>query len=407
MNVDWAEQARPLSMDDVPRHPWWRLMRWAFALLVVALAGTTAWYVYRVGTGRTAAPVYTRASAESALAALRRADGDRWAPEVTRAAEGALRAALLEYRRQEASFFLWRNFDAARDGLRRSEEQIRQALRVSAAQRDEARAEAEASIARAVEAVRQTESVSRTIALSKYEHMLLQKSRMAVHEARLLLRTEDYAAAGKRAELAGMQAGRVTDRAARVVARFTDPGQVRAWRRMIDETIEWSRRTGSPAIIVAKETHTMTVYDDGRPVRTYRVELGSNSAHDKLYAGDNATPEGQYKVTAKKGQGASKYHKALLLNYPNEEDRARFARLRRAGEIPRGVSPGGLIEIHGDGGRGKDWTNGCVAIPDREMDDLFNRVGVGTPVTIVGSDGKAGSFTSVVRSLQADAARAD
>ncbi len=407
MNVDWAEQARPLRMEDTPRRLGRRLLRWTLAVLGLAFLGVSAWYGYRVATGRTTAPVFAKSSAESARVALRRADGARWAPEVTKAAEAALRAAQLEYRRQEVAFFLVRDFDGARAALRRAEEQLAQAQRVAVQRRTEIRAGAQEAIERADAAVSRTQQVSRAIALSKYEHMLLQKSRMAVQEARLLFGSEEYAAAEQRAELAGLQAGRVTDRAAKVAARFTDPGEVRAWKRMIDETIAWSRRTGAPAIVVVKEGHRMTLYDNGRAVRTFRVELGSNSAHDKLYAGDNATPEGQYRVTAKKGRGASKYYKALLLNYPNEEDRARFARLRRAGEIPRGVSPGGLIEIHGDGGRGKDWTNGCVAVTNREMDDLFNRVGVGTPVTIVGSDGTAGAFTTVLRSHASDVTRTD
>ena len=68
----------------------------------------------------------------------------------------------------------------------------------------------------------------------------------------------------------------------------------------------------------------------------------------------------------------------------------------RAGYLPRGMPLGGLIEIHGEGGRGKDWTNGCVALVNEEMDDLFSKVDVGTPVTIVGADGNGGTFTKLV-----------
>jgi len=68
--------------------------------------------------------------------------------------------------------------------------------------------------------------------------------------------------------------------------------------------------------------------------------------------------------------------------------------LRR--RIPRGASMGGLIEIHGNGGRGKDWTKGCVALRNSDMDDLFRRTSVGTPVTIVGGDGQ-GVFARLVR----------
>ena len=80
------------------------------------------------------------------------------------------------------------------------------------------------------------------------------------------------------------------------------------------------------------------------------------------------------------------FYKALLLDYPNAEDRAEFNRARRSGDLPPSAGIGGLIEIHGEGGRGRDWTRGCAAVTNRDMDELFARVGVGTPVTIVGSD---------------------
>jgi hypothetical protein len=89
----------------------------------------------------------------------------------------------------------------------------------------------------------------------------------------------------------------------------------------------------------------------------------------------------------------------LLLDYPNQADRARLARLKAAGQIARGAGPGSLIEIHGEGGRGEDWTRGCVALSNPDMDDLFGRVGVGTRVTIVGGEGKDGAFSSLVRDL--------
>ena len=59
---------------------------------------------------------------------------------------------------------------------------------------------------------------------------------------------------------------------------------------------------------------------------------------------------------------------------------------KRDGRLPRGAGIGSLIEIHGDGGRGEDWTSGCVALENHDMDRLFARVSVGTPVTIIGSD---------------------
>jgi hypothetical protein len=74
-----------------------------------------------------------------------------------------------------------------------------------------------------------------------------------------------------------------------------------------------------------------------------------------------------------------------MLDYPNSEDWTRFKQARQEGRIPGRSAIGGLIEIHGHGGRGDDWTNGCVALTNAEMDFLASRVRTGTPVTIVGA----------------------
>ena len=112
--------------------------------------------------------------------------------------------------------------------------------------------------------------------------------------------------------------------------------------------------------------------------------------------GDRATPEGRYRIVEKKDPGQSIYHRALLLDYPNAADRQHFAAAKRRGEIPRGSGIGGLIEIHGDGGRGQNWTDGCVALANGDMDDLFARVELGTRVTIVRGDGSDGAFSSLL-----------
>ena len=74
-----------------------------------------------------------------------------------------------------------------------------------------------------------------------------------------------------------------------------------------------------------------------------------------------------------------------MINYPNSDDRAAYAAKVRSGAIPKNRGIGNLIEVHGNGGKGNDWTNGCVALPDNKMDELFSKLPVGATVTIVGS----------------------
>jgi murein L,D-transpeptidase YafK len=115
------------------------------------------------------------------------------------------------------------------------------------------------------------------------------------------------------------------------------------------------------------------------------VDLSANWPWAKVSAGDRGVPEGRYRVSARKGVGATLYHRALLLDYPSQADLLSFRAAKRAGRLPASATIGGLIELHGEGGRGEDWTDGCVALANADMDALFARAAVDTPVTIVGA----------------------
>ncbi len=167
--------------------------------------------------------------------------------------------------------------------------------------------------------------------------------------------------------------------------RFQDPRLLELWRVWAREAFAESSASGARQLLVDKLARTLTVYAGSRPVATFEVELGSNGLERKLHAGDRATPEGRYRIRELRGPGRTRFHRALLLDYPNEADRRRWAEAARAGLVPRGSGPGGLIEIHGMGGRGVDWTDGCVALTNEDMDRLFELASVGDRVTIVGS----------------------
>lgn len=157
--------------------------------------------------------------------------------------------------------------------------------------------------------------------------------------------------------------------------------RIRAAKTWVATTLSDSRRNGSVAIIVDKEENRMHLFDGGKKLKTYKCDLGFNAAYQKMFAGDGATPEGRYKVS--KINKASRYYKALLLNYPNDEDKKRFAANKRSGRISSRAGIGKLIEIHGHGGQNKNWTDGCVALADHDMLELMKYATVGTPVTIV------------------------
>jgi hypothetical protein len=156
---------------------------------------------------------------------------------------------------------------------------------------------------------------------------------------------------------------------------------VSVWRRWVEETLNDSKANGTYAVIVDKAAHKTYLIRAGELVHTYKSELGYNSVHQKLFSGDGATPEGKYRIS--KIKRASKFYRALLIDYPNQTDRNRFSENKRRGIISPSAHIGGLIEIHGGGGQSRDWTDGCVALTDKEMDHIMQYVTVGTPVTIV------------------------
>jgi L,D-peptidoglycan transpeptidase YkuD (ErfK/YbiS/YcfS/YnhG family) len=157
------------------------------------------------------------------------------------------------------------------------------------------------------------------------------------------------------------------------------------WKRWADTTIAESKLNQDYSIIVDKFSRKVIVYLNGEVKFEYSAELGKNWVGDKRVRGDKATPEGMYKITKKYESDSTAYYKALLINYPNDEDTALFEAAIEKGSLPRSAKIGGMIQIHGNGGKGADWTSGCIALTDREMDSLFKIVKIGTPVTIVGS----------------------
>ena len=156
------------------------------------------------------------------------------------------------------------------------------------------------------------------------------------------------------------------------------------WQQLAKQAVQMSANN-KKIILIDKFAHTCKIYQNKKPLRIFSVELGPNWMGDKIRKGDKATPEGIYRITEKKKGSETKFHKALLISYPNNEDVQRFQAAKNNGLLSAKTEIGGLIEIHGSGGKGIDWTDGCIALENNDMDVLFRLVAVNTPVIIVGS----------------------
>ena len=343
-------------------------------------------------------PARQRDAAQLALNGAVAGGAHERAADELAAAEAALATAHLELARQQARWLSFnRDYRRADAAYLAAADAAGLATAAAAARATAAAAEARSLLVLADTLVSTTERAAAQMPFPRKARTSLRQARTALLEGRLLLEQRHYdeAAAAARRSLADAEAAR--DAAMPSAARFADGDLVRTWRGWIDETVAWSARKGKPAIVVYKEKRLLVLYDRGRAVGVYSADMGSNRLQQKRYAGDKATPEGRYHVVAKKKNGQTVYYKALLLDYPNAEDRARFARAKREGRVPDGAGPGLNIEIHGHGGREQDWTLGCVALADGDIDEVFARVEVGTPVTIVGGDGEDGVFSSLWR----------
>lgn len=132
-------------------------------------------------------------------------------------------------------------------------------------------------------------------------------------------------------------------------------------------------------VLVDKSDRTLTLYADGTALKTYAgIQFGAAPIGHKRFEGDERTPEGRYTIDAR--NPASAYHLSLRVSYPNAADRAWAA--------ARGRSPGGDIFLHGQpnwlaaGRIPGDWTDGCIALSNAEIEELWRAVPDGTPIEI-------------------------
>lgn len=342
-------------------------------ILVATIACAAVWL------GCDTPPLADMVRAESALSNARGSHAKKYANDELESAEVALQKAREEMAFQQGRMSIFRRYDSA-DTLIAYARQLVQAAEDSAkVRRDTALAHAQTELEDLTRDLNEwRQSLDDNLTLYRAEK-LWTLAQMSQATAMSLLAQEDIDGA-----LGAGQECRDQLTALRVAINHHDADElerIRAAKSWVANTISDSRRNGTVAIIVDKEENRLHIYDNGKKLRSYKCDLGFNAAYQKMFAGDGATPEGTYRVTEVKH--SSRYYKALLLNYPNDDDRKRFAANKRNGRISKRAGIGRLIEIHGHGGQNKNWTDGCVALADNDMLELMKYARTGTPVTIV------------------------
>jgi murein L,D-transpeptidase YafK len=143
----------------------------------------------------------------------------------------------------------------------------------------------------------------------------------------------------------------------------------------------------SVEIAVSKSKYKVDIYYKREMIRSYIAVFGPNPMQNKCKEGDRCTPEGHYRIQRK--NAASQYNKFLLLDYPNDSAKMKFNAMKETGKIPQTAKIGGNVGIHGIWPGGDDmielgvgWTDGCIALRNKDIDELYTFVGVGTRVVI-------------------------
>lgn len=134
-------------------------------------------------------------------------------------------------------------------------------------------------------------------------------------------------------------------------------------------------------VVVLKKDRELTLFAQGKALKTYKIALGEDPVGPKTQRGDHKTPEGDYILDRRNGH--SQFYRSIHISYPNATDVARARKL--------GVPPGGDVMVHGlpngyrwlgASHRLHDWTDGCIAVTDEEMDEIWRAVVDGTSIEI-------------------------
>ncbi len=356
-----------------------------FLAILLLIAGVLAYYT-------PAPPADEVEKARKALSEATRNQSNLYSSSLHEEARELYDSALSRWREENRKWPLSRNYDAVR-------QLALQSTGLSAKAGQAARLDAlslalklESEIDSLEDTIRRSSVLIARLPLPAEILTTYSRGSMLLTEARISLEKKDLHQGMQKLMLAGKNVHETMDYARAILSGYFEA--LPQWKRWAEYTIEESKKSQGVAIIADKFGGECLVYRKGKLVYRFPADFGRFWLGDKLKQGDQATPEGLYRVTRRKPGAQTRYYRALLLDYPNREDRQRFEEALQLGLLPADARIGGMIEIHGDGGKGVNWTDGCIAITNDDMDLLYPLALPGTPVTIVGSLSELNTYIS-------------
>lgn len=328
-------------------------------------------------------PIEKIEKARIAISDAKKAKADTYAPALFKESEKLYNMAFSRWKSENEKFILKRDFASIDQLVLLSVSKAKEAKNKALSHSSDLETSIGATIKTLEKSVEKYDKLFDKLPLRKITYQNYEKGLMLLKEGKYDYKAKNYLVSKPKIDKASKY---LNDCFTAVKSYLRDYfSHYSSWKEWNDKTISASRKNKTDAIVVDKYAKKCYVYKSGKLKHTFDCELGKNWIGTKRHRGDKATPEGIYHVTKKLDSRKTKYYKALLINYPNDEDKMRFQKEIKQGTLPKKTNIGGLIEIHGNGGKGVNWTEGCVAVKDSDMDIIYRIADVGTTVTIVGS----------------------
>ncbi len=350
-------------------------------LFFVIVAGLLGFIVYLLISYIPKPPAKEIDNARIALSKAFKSKADTYSKQLYGEAKANYDSAMFNWRKENAKFIYFRKYDKVSRFAKQSTNKAKQAIEASTLSTSTYKVKLNDKINKLNKLVESISTFFNRYPLPSETRNSISTGKFYLKEAEIDYSKGQFIPANKKLNSAEDMLSSAYDKAYSDLERYFK--YYPQWKRWTEAAVKESKNNQSYSILVDKLSRKCYVYYNGIKKYEFDVELGRNWMGDKKKMGDKATPEGMYRIINK--YSGTKYNNALLIDYPNEEDKTRFNREKAKGLIPTTAKIGGGIEIHGSGGKGVDWTEGCIALEDNEMEVIYRIAAVGTPVTIVGS----------------------